>query len=120
MIEMEVREEEVDPLVLLRIEREAERPDPGARVENDQGVVVRAYLVARRVTAVPDGLRSRRRQRSSASPDACAHRLSRPLLLPEDRERADELVGAGEQRERGDGDVPLLSVEARDLERQVP
>src|SRR4026208_421054 len=84
-------------------EVEAEAPDPGAGVEHKGGPVVERDLDARRISAVAKGVWPRCRHRSATTPDGQAHGELR-LLAPEDRHDPDELVGMGEQWERGHGD----------------
>lgn len=88
-------EEKVDSPRPAIEEVEAEAPDPGAGVEHKVGPVVERDLDARRISAVANGVWSRCRHRSAATPDRQAHGDFR-LLAPEDRHDPDELVGMGE------------------------
>lgn len=115
-------EEKVDSPRPAIEEVEAEAPDPGAGVEHKVGPVVERDLDARRISAVANGVWSRCRHRSAATPDRQAHGDFR-LLAPEDRHDPDELVGMGEQRERGHGDLaldPINACDPKSLVRRAP
>ena len=73
MVEVQVREEEVDRAVVAVLERHAERTDARARVEDEHRPVGEEHLDARGVAAVAHGPRPRRGERSPAAPDRDAH-----------------------------------------------
>src|SRR6266536_3067907 len=116
-------QEEVDSPCTAIEEVEAEAPDPGAGVEHKGGgPVVERDLDARRISAVAEGVWPRRRHRAATTPDRQAHGDLR-LLAPEDRHDPDELVGMGEQRERGHGDLtldPINACDPKSLVRRAP
>src|SRR5918996_138964 len=101
----------------LLVDPEAQGADPGAGVEDYQRVVVETELHAGRVPTVTDRFRARRGQRSSAPPDPGSHLSTVPF--PEDRHRAHELVGPGEQGEGRDGDLSPDVVATGDREGAV-
>src|SRR6476659_3888163 len=115
-------EEEVDSPRTTIEEVEAEAPDPCAGVEHKGGPVVERDLDARRISAVAKGVWPRCGHRSTTTPDRQAHGDLR-LLAPEDRHDPDELVGMGEQRERGHGDLtldPINACDQKSLVRRAP
>ena len=69
MVEVHVREEQVDLGRPGIRQLDPERPDPGSGVENDHRAVGRAHLDTGGVAAVPHRLPPRRRERAAASPD---------------------------------------------------
>jgi hypothetical protein len=60
MIEMQVAEQDVDPLRSRPVERRPQRTDAGPGIEDDEAVVLRPHLDARRVAPVADGVGARR------------------------------------------------------------
>src|SRR5512132_4012388 len=115
-------EEEVDSPRTTIEEVEAEAPDPGAGVEHKGGPAVERDFDARCISAVAKSVWPRCRHRSATTPDSQAQGDLR-LLAPEDRHDPDELVGMGEQRERGHRDLTLDPVHACDqksLVRRAP
>ena len=68
VVEMEVGQEDVDPLGAPELG--AEQLDPRACIEDHGDTVVRADLDARRVPSVADGRLTRCRERAAAPPDA--------------------------------------------------
>src|SRR4029079_14933731 len=95
-------EEEGDSPRTTIEEVEAEAPDPCACVEHKGGPVVERDLDARRISAVAKGVWPRCPHRYETPTNGQAHGELR-LLAPEVRHDPDELVGMGEQRERGHG-----------------
>ena len=83
MIEVEVRQEEMEPPDAAVDEVEAEVDDPGSRVEDKDGAVLEGDLHARRVPAERHGVGPRSRHRSAAAPDRqtrSRHRYSRQKI----------------------------------------
>ena len=99
------------------VERRAERADTGPGIEDHEAPVVEAYLDARRVAAVPDGIRTGRRQRTPRPPEPGAHS---GLLgsLPEHRQPADELIALHPERHGDDLEVASAAIDR--LDAQVP
>ena len=77
VVEVEVGEEDVDPLRQLT-DGEPEVADAGAGVEDEQRVVGEPQRDARRVPSVAHGFRSRAGHRASRSPDRELHQLPGP------------------------------------------
>ena len=69
VVEVQVRQEEVDPPRAAPDEVEPERADAGARVEHERRLAVEHHLDAGRVAAVRERVRPGRRQRAAATPD---------------------------------------------------
>ena len=108
MIEVEVREQEMEAAGTARHELATEVADSGACVEHEHRAVVERELQARRVAAVADRFFARCRDRAAAAPDRRAHVR---LQVPEDRDDSAELVDVGEEREDCGRDVTVDPVE---------
>src|SRR5207302_4925757 len=89
----------MDRARLLTGEVQSERSQAGPRVQDDEVARLGAQLDARCVPTGANRVGAGRCQRTTTAPDACAH-LGRSLAIPEDRDRADDLVRARQERER--------------------
>jgi hypothetical protein len=69
-----MRDQHVDALGAPAVERHAERPDAGAGIEDEQGVVGGVDGDARRLAAVTNRLGAGGGERAAATPDRRAHR----------------------------------------------
>src|SRR5256885_2220566 len=92
VVDMQVGEEQIDPRWWVGGELDAEGPRAGPRIEDQHPAVGGPDLDAGGVAAVAHRAGARSGDRTAAPPDPDAH-LSRLGWFPEDRDRADRLVG---------------------------
>jgi hypothetical protein len=118
VVEVQVRQEEIDMPRAAVDQVVAESPDTGSSVENEGGSVVERDFDAGRVPAVADGLSSGAWHRATATPDPHAH-TDPTLLSPEDCDDPDELVGMSEEGKGRHGDFTIHAVPARDQKSLV-
>jgi hypothetical protein len=62
VVEMQMAQQYRDSIDMVMLDSDAERPDPGTRVENQQFLIFAPNLDAGRVPAVPDSAGAGRRQ----------------------------------------------------------